>query len=135
MRPNLLNNDNWIIAQTSGKNPWIAPWAQLFIGRFSGQGESNEVFFVIPGSPNIIFTDPSPPADADNQTDNDKFWTFYTAVLSSDGTDTVATLYRNGEEVDSATQPGTVYDNPNTSDSLFLGTGGHRSVSSIQRPH
>ena len=93
---------------TQGDKRWLVgqqDWVNLSI-----EG-SNRLTLNLPGS--------SPSLVQDSATIDENLWTFVAASVSPNGNDSIATLYRNGNEVASETISGTI-SNPDPNNSLLL---------------
>ena len=99
---NTQGNKRWLVGQQD--------WVNLSI-----EG-SNKLTLNLPGS--------SPSLVQDSATIDEDLWTFVAATVSPSGNNSIATLYRNGNEVASETIAGTI-SNPDPNNTLVLiGTDG-----------
>lgn len=95
MAPN-NRDDVFVMGESSDATEFEGTWARLILGQWGGLGASGQqVSFVVEdaGGDAYLVTDPDA-VPSDGAT-----WTHFAAIVSFDGTESTATLYRNGESV------------------------------------
>lgn len=109
LKPQSNTGGQWIIGQAQD----IDSWFRIYVGndlQIGGRGEGGRLSFGIPGTPHLVVTDPEPLIP--NRTE-DAPWTHFAIAVDGSSGDTVAKLFRNGQEVASTTVADTQFANPN----------------------